>query len=59
MHEIYIGLNGQERIVLVDKQGRVHHHDIDDLVDEWHKGDSDLPLHEYLGMTWDEYQAWV
>lgn len=32
---------------------------IDDRVDEWHKGDSELPLHEYLGMTWEEYSDFV
>jgi hypothetical protein len=31
----------------------------DDAVGEWHDSDSDLPLHEYLGLTWDEYAAVV
>ena len=29
--------------------------DVDDWVDRWHEGDSIVPLHEYLGMTWEEY----
>ena len=33
--------------------------DIDDFVDKWHESDSDLPIHEYLGMTRDEYLSWV
>ena len=33
--------------------------DIDDFVDRWHDGDSALPIHEYLGMTRDEYLSWV
>ncbi len=33
--------------------------DIDDYVDSWHDGSSDLDLHEFLGMTWDEYRLWV
>ena len=33
--------------------------EIDDFVDRWHEGDSDLPIHEYLGMTRDEYLSWV
>jgi len=33
--------------------------EIDRLIAEWHDGDSPLPLHEYLGMTWDAYAAWV
>ena len=32
---------------------------IDDLIDEWHEGDSELPLHEFLGWTEEEYKAWV
>lgn len=32
---------------------------IDDLIDEWHESDSDLPLHEYLGMTFERYSEVV
>lgn len=30
-----------------------------DLIDKWHDTDQSQPLHEFLGMTWDEYAAWV
>lgn len=33
--------------------------EIDDYIDKWHDGDSDLPLHDYLGMSRDEYAAWI
>ncbi|MFG2410941.1 hypothetical protein [Streptomyces goshikiensis] len=34
--------------------------DIDSYVDAWHDTeDGDLELHEFLGMTWDEYRLWV
>lgn len=33
--------------------------DIDDLVDEWHEGDSTLELYEYLDMTLDDYKKFV
>jgi len=33
--------------------------DIDEFVDKWHEGDSKVPIDEYLGMTRDEYFAWV
>lgn len=33
--------------------------EIDEYIDEWHDGDSELPLHDYLGMSWDEYAAWI
>jgi hypothetical protein len=33
---------------------------LDDLVDRWHEGDGEgVELHEYLGMSWDEYCKWV
>nr|VFJ54040.1 MAG: hypothetical protein BECKFM1743C_GA0114222_101334 [Candidatus Kentron sp. FM]VFJ54406.1 MAG: hypothetical protein BECKFM1743A_GA0114220_101313 [Candidatus Kentron sp. FM]VFK10862.1 MAG: hypothetical protein BECKFM1743B_GA0114221_101584 [Candidatus Kentron sp. FM] len=32
---------------------------IDDFVEQWHEGDSELPLHEYLGMTKAEYSLWM
>ena len=32
---------------------------IDDYVDQWHEGESDRPLHTFLGMTREEYGAWV
>ena len=33
--------------------------DIDNYIDQWHEGDSDLPLHEYLGMTKREYALFI
>ncbi len=33
---------------------------INDYIDEWHKNyNTNLPLHEYLGMTWREYKYYV
>ncbi len=32
---------------------------IDEWVEAWHNGDgSTQELHEYLGMTWEEYSKW-
>lgn len=31
--------------------------DFDSFVEKWHQGSSTLPLHEYLGMTIEEYAA--
>ncbi len=39
--------------------GKVMMDEIDDFVSDWHAGESDKELHEYLGMTWDEYALWV
>ncbi len=33
--------------------------DIDDYVDTWHDGDYEVDLKGFLGMSADEYQAWV
>lgn len=35
------------------------HTAIDDAIDAWHTGPEGPPLHVALGMTWDEYAAWV
>lgn len=33
---------------------------MDDAIDAWHALPSPpCPLHEWLGMTWDEYRAWA
>jgi len=33
--------------------------EIDDLVEQWHNSGSTMPLHEYLGITPDEYADYV
>lgn len=33
--------------------------EIDDYIDEWHDGDYDVDLNEFLGMTKEEYRLWV
>ena len=33
--------------------------EVDDWVDRWHEADGPGELHEFLGMTWPEYQLWV
>ncbi|MDC3962868.1 hypothetical protein [Polyangium jinanense] len=32
---------------------------IDDEIDAWHESDADCPLHEWLGLTRDEYALFV
>lgn len=36
-----------------------HAMQIDDYVAEWHRSDSAESLHEYLGMTFNEYMRWI
>ena len=33
--------------------------DIDDYIDQWHEGGTGLPLYAFLGMTQQEYSAWL
>jgi|SRR5690606_17839685 len=40
--------------------GDVLEDEIDGFVDMWHEDqDTELELHEYLGMTWEEYSVWA
>lgn len=40
--------------------GKASPEDIDSYVDKWHEGtESELDLHEYLGLSWEEYQEWA
>lgn len=32
---------------------------LDDLVDKWHDSDTKMSLHEYLGMSREEYAVWT
>lgn len=32
---------------------------IDDLISEWHDSETTLSLHEYLGLSVEEYATWV
>lgn len=37
----------------------VTNENIHDFIEKWHESDSEVPLHEYLGLTWDEYSYFV
>jgi hypothetical protein len=44
--------------------GQIAATSIDDFVEEWHHSPAGgragtIELHEYLGLTWDEYSLWV
>jgi len=41
-------------------EGEVLEDEIDDFVEKWHESD-DVPeqLHDYLGMSWEEYSVWA
>lgn len=32
---------------------------LDCVVEAWHIGHSELPLHEYMGLSWEQYARWT
>lgn len=40
-------------------EGRALLGDITDYVEKWHQTRDDSELHDYLGLSWDEYRLWV
>lgn len=40
-------------------RGEVLPEEIDGFIDKWHDGGSGEELHEFLGMSWEEYSLWV
>jgi len=40
-------------------KGQIGLSQIDDFVDQWHDSDDDRPIEEFLGLTLEEYAAWV
>ncbi|MFL6202755.1 MAG: hypothetical protein ACJ76J_26600 [Thermoanaerobaculia bacterium] len=49
----------RRRFIDLCLRGKAVPAEIDDFVELWHESGSALPLHEFLGMTWEEYSAWV
>jgi hypothetical protein len=49
----------ETRFIDLCLRGKARPAEIDDFVDLWHESESTLPLHEFLGMTTEEYSAWV
>lgn len=41
------------------KQGLVNYDDINDFIEEWHEGWTGKELHEFLGMTKEQYFEYV
>ena len=39
--------------------GQTQPDQIDDYVQQWHEADTTLPLHTYLGLSQQQYAAWV
>lgn len=33
--------------------------DLNAAIDRWHASDTDAELHQWLGLTWEQFAAWV
>jgi len=51
--------SGSESFVSLAISGHATVEQIDDYVDRWHSEPGNLSLHEFLGMSRDEYALWV
>ena len=42
-------------------EGNAREDEIDRFIEAWHEGraGTQIELHDYLGMTWSEYQRWA
>ena len=38
---------------------KVTKENIHDLIEQWHESDSKQELHEFLGLTFEQYKRWV
>jgi hypothetical protein len=49
------------RIAFIDLclEGKVPLDDIDNFIDQWHETPEGFELHDYLGMTQEEYSLWL
>lgn len=56
---MYNSSRAKEDFISICIRGEVLPEEIDDFIEAWHNSDSKLELHDFLGMTWDEYSAWV
>jgi len=52
-------VTGSDSFISQCLAGQASAEQIDDYVDRWRDASTDQPLHEYLGMSWDEYRCWV
>jgi hypothetical protein len=53
-------MSSQSTFIELALRGEVVQDEIDDFVDEWHDDEQDdRALHEFLGMTQQEYELWV
>lgn len=41
------------------KEGKVNEHYIEHAIEKWHESSSELELHEYLGLTKEQYARYV
>jgi len=52
-------MSEQRNFISLALAGKVTPDQIDDYVGKWHDNSSGLALHEYLGLTCEEYGVWL
>jgi hypothetical protein len=52
-------MSSQRAFIELCLEGKVVSDDIDGFVDRWHETPAGRELHDYLGMTPEEYSLWV
>lgn len=48
-----------EKFIELFRKGEVSREAIHDYIDEWHNTEANMPLHTFLGMTYEEYMEFV
>jgi hypothetical protein len=41
------------------RAGRAARYEIDDYIDFWHASNTDMALHDFLGMSEEDYSIWI
>lgn len=49
-----------DRLLVVSISGKVNlSSSLNNLVESWHKGNGELPLHDFLGVSFAQYGKWI
>ena len=52
-------MSNEPTFIELAMDGYVMPDEIEDFVGRWHESDSGEELHEFLGLSWQEYSLWV
>ena len=52
-------INTDDNFMNLCIQGKASYKDVDEYVEYWHKSNTNLELHEFLGLTFEEYGQFI